>query len=227
MKKTILFILATVLLMPGQDFAEEKPGPWEQIKKENGITVYRREIPGSSIVMFKGKGFAHSEMVYVLAVMSDVEKMPEWVESLKKTRVIEKKSETNMVIHNIIGAPWPLQDRDSVSRGRVFVDKNNKWIHIRARNIKHPKAPAESGKVRIPFMRATWSFKPMKEGKDTWVEFQVQADPGGIIPAWAANMASKNIPYKSIMNLRKRIKKGKFNPRFVEKYKSFSFEKGL
>ena len=39
------------------------------------------------------------------------------------------------------------------------------------------------------------------------IEYQIDADPGGLIPAWLAKMASRDIPLKTLVNLRNRVKK--------------------
>ena len=212
-------LLAFLLIILAQPLMGKNP--WQLIKNEKGIKVYKKADPKSKLLVFKGTGVINKELVYVLAVLADVKSLHKWIETVKRVEILEKRSNTELITYTITKAPWPLKDRDSVALGRVTFDKKNKWVHIRSRETKHRKKPVVERYVRVPYLRARWSFTPVKNGKATWAEFTVQADPGGIIPSWVVNWVSKNVPYNSIENLRKRLQQGKFNPNFVEQNKKY------
>ena len=58
----------------------------------------------------------------------------------------------------------------------------------------------------MPFMRGHWVLTPVDGGKATEAEYQVFANPGGILPDWLANLASKTLPRETIAGLRKQVK---------------------
>ena len=39
----------------------------------------------------------------------------------------------------------------------------------------------------------------------TWVEYQIDAHPGGALSRWLARMATKDLPYKTLEGLKKRV----------------------
>lgn len=197
---------------------------WRQIKNSQGIKVYEQKASNGSLLIFKGTGIIQKELFYVLAVLADVEKTHEWVESVRKVKILKKVSDVEMITYSIAKAPWPLQDRDTVARGWVEFDHKNKWVHVHSRSIKYGAKPPTSKYVRVPFMKARWSFKPIRNGTATWAEFTVQADPGGVIPNWVVNWVSQNVPYNSIKKLRKRIKQEKFNQEFVKRNKAYLYK---
>ncbi len=224
MKKTIIVAISLLFLLSFQ--VETKP-KWEKIKSKNGISVYRMEVPGKDHVIFKGKGVVNKEMFLVLSVLGDINNLTKWIDRLKSAKLVKEVSDMELILYNVVTAPWPLQNRDMVLRTKATYDKKYDWVHIRGRNIKHPKYPKKSGIVRIPYMRNTWSLKPIRKGKATWVEFKVQADPGGAIPAWVSNMVSKDVPYKSLMNLRKRVRQGKYSRYVLKKIQRYAKANGL
>ncbi len=222
MKKLTAFI---IVLTASLATVEANKPKWEKIRASRGISVYRQEVPGSNHLMFKGKGVVNKEMVYVLSVLGDVKNLSKWIESLRAVKELEYVSDRVRILYNHIGAPWPLTDRDVVVKVKVYYDKKNQWIHIQTANVKgHKKAPKNTGRVRIPFIKSQWSLKSIRGGKATWVEFKVHADPGGILPSWVANMASRNIPFKSITNLRRRVAQGKFNQEVIELFQKYNDE---
>ena len=64
--------------------------------------------------------------------------------------------------------------------------------------------PPVKGAVRMPFLRGHWILLPVGGGTD--VEYQVHADPGGSLPEWIANLASKKLPLLTLTGLRKQAK---------------------
>ncbi len=47
---------------------------------------------------------------------------------------------------------------------------------------------------------------PLQAGKTTLVEYQVHANPGGSLPDWLANVASKKLPHDTLIGLRRQVK---------------------
>lgn len=218
-KSIFVFFTLSVFFILAAATAKVK---WQKVRASQGITVFKKKVPDSNHLIFKGKGVVRKEMVYVLSVLADVVNTPKWIETLKTMIELEAVSETEKILYNEIETPWPLTNRDVIVRAKFYYDKKNQWIHIQTKSIKsHPKAPKDTGHVRIPYIKSQWSLKAINKGKATWVEFKVQADPGGIIPTWAANMAAKNIPFKSIRNLRRRVAQGKFNYEIIEIFKKY------
>ena len=196
---------------------------WETITREAGITVQRQEIEDSNYVIFRGMGVVSAPLVEILATLADYSSHKDWIGNSLGSREVQRVSEKSVVFYTATEAPWPLKDRDFVGISRMTVDKKNKMIIMRSREYSHPDAPPRTDRQRMPFVRVTWIFKPMQKykGKRTWVSFQVQADPGGIIPSWAANLVAKKIPFDTISGLRRRLAAGQVNQEFVEQYSEY------
>ena len=181
-------------------------------------------MEGSSIVEFRGFGIINGSILQILAVLSDTDRHPEWVANCIETRILEQKSDKDYIYYSSSAAPWPVTDREFISRARVLVNDKAKSITIAGRELQdHAKAPSDTGRVRMPFIRVTWYMKSLKKykGKKTWLSFRVHADPGGLIPSWVVNLVSKKIPYESIRNLRRQIKIGDISDEFLEKYSQY------
>ena len=72
------------------------------------------------------------------------------------------------------------------------------------------------GVVRMPHLDEQYEFTVLGD-KVTKVDFKINADPGGWIPKWVAKLVSRDIPYKTLRNLRQQVKK----TRGTAEYKPF------
>jgi hypothetical protein len=68
--------------------------------------------------------------------------------------------------------------------------------------------PARDGIVRISRSKNQWILKPVGGGK-THVEYTLQVDPGGHIPAHVVNMFACRAPIETFGNMRKELQSRK------------------
>ena len=79
----LLFGLTVALgPLPGAHADPAPPPAWEKIDDDDGIVVYRREIPGSPVIAFKGEGDISASILRVASVLVDTSRATEWIDSL-------------------------------------------------------------------------------------------------------------------------------------------------
>src|SRR5437762_3688944 len=88
------------------------PPAWEKIGDDDGIAVYRREVPGSPIIAFKGDGIINAPTLRVASILVDTTRATEWVDSLVEARTLRHVSETEYIEYDHIGTPFVMKDRD-------------------------------------------------------------------------------------------------------------------
>ena len=64
--------------------------------------------------------------------------------------------------------------------------------------------------VRIPQSYSKWYIQPLQKGQ-VQIEYILQVDPGGMVPAWLINLFAARGPFESFKNLRKQVKKDIYN----------------
>ena len=82
-------------------------------------------------------------------------------------------------------------------KGEMLVEPAKHRVYLPFTAIDHPKVPPVKGAVRMPMLRGHWILIPVDGGKSTMAEYQVFANPGGVLPDWIANLASKTLPRRS------------------------------
>lgn len=187
--------------------ADQGKGPWERVSNSEGILVERRTVPGSNLKEFRGRGLIEAPLGRVLAIIRDAPHRCEWMAQCAQDYVIEENEAARVQIsYHRTKAPWPVADRDSINRAELRVDPARHRVFLPFEAIPHPKVPPVKGAVRMPFLRGHWLLQPAGGGVATLVEYQVHANPGGSLPEWIANMASKKLPLLTIVGLRKQSK---------------------
>ena len=190
-----------LLLVPAE------AGEWEEIEDQDGIKVWQRESGGSSLVEFKGKARIDASIIKVLAVLHDQKRKTEWLARCRENRLVRAKSVGINIIYNRVRSDFPLvDDRDVVFQTKVQHFPEEKKVYIEVWNVEDPLAPEVDGVVRMPKLELSWTLiAPDPETTDA--TYQVHADPGGALPHWIVNLVSKELPFKTLTNLRKQVVK--------------------
>ena len=218
------FVLAS---SGGTARAEEGRGAWEQVSNKDGILVERRSVEGYKLKEFLGRGIVDAPIGRVLAVIRDANRRAEWMPACGDSHLVSEDlaTRTQLAYHRT-KAPWPVSDRDSVNRAEMIVEPAKHRLYLPFEAVALAQVPPVKGVVRMPLMRGHWILTPVDDGKATEAEYQVFADPGGSLPDWLANFASKTLPRETIAGLRKQVTRASY-PEFEAQVASSSETKRL
>ncbi len=213
MKKYFHFFLSFFFLCTSL-FAQTQ---WQEVKNSHGIKVLTRPTEGSPLDEFKGITIVEAPLEVIVEVIRDVDAQPEWMADCIEARVIKKFNDNDYLVYSMNRAPWPVSNRDVVVRSKGTVDKANGKVTIIFKALKDSSVPIRSGVVRMTDLLGQWHLKKLSLSK-TEVVFIIRANPAGHIPASIANITSKEIPFKTLQNLKKMAKKEKYINLAREKY---------
>jgi hypothetical protein len=187
----------------------EVPRPsWETVRSEKGIVVSKKDVPGSSLLAFRGEGDIDAPILAVGSVLIDETQTKEWVDSVAEVRVLRRISDLEQVTYVHIATPFVMSDRESVMRARVTVDAAARSLVLRAVSVDDPLAP-RTGLVRVQVDESFFSLTSLDGGKKTHVVAEIHADPRGNVPGWIVNTFQKSWGFNTIDNLRKQVRKSK------------------
>ena len=199
------FVFAQNLVISEPVFAK---GEWEEIRNEQGVRVYQKEVPGRDLPVFKGVGIIKENIFDVLAVLYDVPRRTEWVHKCIDSKILKEFGELERMVYNRTDAPWPINDRDVIVRTYVKIDRPNMRLKVDFKSTNSKDMPKVDGVVRMNRLTGFYEIQAINE-KKTRVTYLVDADPGGWLPNWVIKIASKDIPMKTVANLRKQVAKTK------------------
>ena len=181
---------------------------WELAKEKDGISVYTSPVSGSAFDASKVSSEIESSLPVITAIFQDVDNYTALFASTQSARLLERSGETYQVHYIVSEAPWPVSDRDGIYTYRFDYEASTKQLTIEQNN-KPKYLPEEAGIVRIPKCQGTWTFKDLGNGRLA-VTYIFHAEPGGTVPAWAANMGTVDMPFETMKNLKQRIKQAQY-----------------
>lgn len=190
-EKKILIIFSVV-------FLGMAPDNWTLEFVEEGISVYTKDIPGSALRAFKAEGKIYSSIETVNSILCDSQGQVKWMPDSIVSYGLINDNNSYLVSYNETKVPV-VNNRDVIIETRI-IKSNNRIVHKYQALDRPDLVPEFKGKVRITEMNGSWEL--LSSGDTTHVVFEVKANPGGIVPVWLANMASRDIPYKTMLGLR-------------------------
>ncbi len=200
MRNQIFIILAAVFLLGMTS------DNWNLEFTKKGISVYTKPVPGSPLKAFKAEAEIEAPIEIINSILSDSNGRVNWMPDSIISYDLINDNNTYIVSYNETEV-FVVNNRDVIIETRIT--KNADCIVHKYSALDRPDlVPEFKGRVRITDMSGSWTLTPA--GSFTHVVFIVKANPGGIIPLWLANMASKDIPYKTILGLR-RVARNKKN----------------
>lgn len=183
---------------------------WEEVIKEDGVTVYEKEVGNN--VAFRGEGLIAAHPGKLLHVIGDPAHWDEWIDDLDSGRLLERKSDFHSVYYQAFDSPFPVSNRDIVYEAVIRRDPKTGKIIVDMRSVNHPKAPKTVGvRVKLKYTRYEITILP---GGNLHVVLETQSDPGGNLPGFLVNRAQRKYPIKLFQGLRRQVKKShaKFAP---------------
>ncbi len=200
---TFSLLFCIPLLLLSQDSYD-----WELKRNKGGIRVYMKNVEGSNIKELKFETEIEASLNAVAAILTDVKGFDDWVYASVKSETIEKISDTEVYYYTEIDFPWPMSNRDLVLYSTFWQDPKTMAIHSKT-SSKHDMLPEKENIIRMTQTDLHWIFTPIGNGK-VKIDYYLNADPGGRIPAWMVNLAADQGPLQTMIKFKEEIAKEKY-----------------
>jgi hypothetical protein len=178
---------------------------WALKLDKEGIRVFTKNLENSPFKAVRTVCTIDAPLTRVMAVLLDIPGSVNWLYATKSCSVLKQISPSDIIYYSEIEVPWPVNNRDFVVRIKVSQDERTKAVTILGEN-KPTFLPENKNVVRIQKSFAKWVIVPLSKNQ-VKVEYILQVDPGGSVPAWLINMFATKGPYESFKNLREQVKK--------------------
>jgi hypothetical protein len=193
------FITGIILLITC--FINYSEGNWKLELDKEGIQVYTRHVEGSDFKEFKANMVMDGTLSEIADIIADVEKFPEWSYKTTSVKIIRKEGNTIQYFY-VSDTPKFLKTRVAFFESKKSIDSKTNEITFSLVNIQGNQPISES-EILIPTMKGYWKLTPLRDNK-VHVMMQMLTEPGGIIPAWLANMVVVDSPFATLKGLRER-----------------------
>lgn len=175
---------------------------WELKLQEDGIQIYTRKTANSSIKEFKAVTVLQAPMQSVIDKITDAEGLKNWNYKTTKSRLIERVSDKELIIYMYNDFPWPVKDRDHISRLTLSkIDSSSVRIDIMSLPNRLPEI---EDAIRIEEFSGYWLLEKTTNG--VRVTQQMHGEPKGSIPSLIINATLAKAPLYSFERLKKEFK---------------------
>jgi hypothetical protein len=177
--------------------------PWAIISDSEGIKTYRKEVPGGEVFPLKGITILNAPIEKVLTLMLDDNRAPNWIDLLKKIKLINTYSETQYTLLYEMESPLPLfvKKRDFLLESNFTYHKEEEKVTLSLHSVEDDSVPEQKDYVRGHIYKSEWNFIALKKEGKTLVSLEYHVDPRGLIPKWIVRTFQKNWPHTTLKDL--------------------------
>lgn len=194
---------------------------WKTAIRDNDsdVVVYHRTL-ASGDTEFKGITHVKSSLSACVALLRDVDAMPEWVHRTMMAKVLHWVSDTEVYAYNISRTEWPLKTRDAIVHSVLEQDPDSLAVTIKGNSIMsydgdtlYDYKSNEAQYIRMTKVESFWRFVPQGNGMIE-VTFQGYGDPGGNISSpffkWFLGLVVWESPYETLKKMHEIIGRSKY-----------------
>ena len=186
--------------------------PWRLRKDRDGISVFSRHVTDSRYEEFRGSVEIEATLASGLALLDDTSVCAQWLYRCLSSKTLARKGGMERIIYQITDLPFPAANRDAIFRARVHQLPDG---DIRVDLVSEPDYMEQTDNVRIRKARGYYLLHRIDATRSrlTWTQL---VDPAGRLPAFMVNSLLTDIPWRSLGNFRKLVKRRKYQQaRFV------------
>ena len=213
--KCLFLTLVLITFATANTFSQND---WTLKTDKEGIKLYTKNLQNSSLNESKTVCVIDASLGRITAVLLDINNAAEWVYATKNAALLKQLNPLELYYYSEIEVPWPASNRDFIVHMTVSQDEKTKAVSIAGEN-KPTYLPTIKNISRIQQLHTKWLIVPLQNGK-VLIEYYLQVDPGGIVPAWLINMFSTKGPFETFKNLRLQVKKDIYDKMVVPSIKN-------
>lgn len=186
-------VLALVLALASGGALADEDG-WTTVVQGPPVTVKNKPRPGSEVKDVWVEGEIGAPLQDIHAALMDVPRFKHFMPNLKVSRILGKpEPDGSLFVYTELALPAVLTARDYVVH--VWNDEVPKadgtgafrqhWVSVPDR------LPSRNGVIRLTVNDGSWHITPLGDGKKSWAVHKFAVDPGGWVPAFAADLGNK------------------------------------
>lgn len=204
----ILVCLWSTLTMAAEE------NPWET-QRTDPILIKTRSRPGTAVKEVWAEAHLNAAAIDIQKTITDVNRFTSFMPYMTESRFVGgTDADGAQYTYAKLDVPV-LSPRDFVHK--AYLDRDaaqdpngvfaNHWFAVPT------KLPERDGVVRLKISEGSWQVTPSADGKSSHVVYKLCVDPGGAIPAFAANRANANGLTDTFKNIEREAQHRAASPR--------------
>lgn len=168
---------------------------WELIKDKNEIKVFINR-QNCKYARLRIQVIIHVDLDLYVEYINDVEKYTEWIYACIESKELYRNGNVS-ISYTITDMPYPFYDRILTLEATQYFRKN----YYESRSISVPSYNPDNLYVEIPYFKNKWIVTEIAPSTIK-IDYEVDTEPGGVIPAWLYNLGVDIGPYNTMHALK-------------------------
>jgi hypothetical protein len=198
MKALYVCLLYLPTFLPASDLND-----WTLRREKDGINIYSRPSNCSKVNDIRVDMDLTGTVDQLAAILRDVSNYTDWVYSTRTAKMVKKVNDNEFIYYAEVGTPWPAANRDYYADLKITIDPASHSMNVVSVSMKDFQ-PQKKDLVRVPMSRGSWTVTTQSAGK-IHLQYILQIDPGGSVPAWILNSFVAKAPLETFSNLKKKM----------------------
>lgn len=127
-----------------------------------------------------------------------------WQYNTIEAKILQKTHDHSIVYRVVVEAPWPLSNREMITKLSIHFDSTAQQLKITNHNTSY-EFPQNKELVRVPFSDGVMLVSKL-DASSLKVVYSLRIDPGGNVPAWLVNIAMAEGPFYSFTKLKQKLR---------------------
>jgi hypothetical protein len=149
----------------------------------------------------RGVGAIDAPVWKIASILLDPEHAPEWVASMKESRVVRRLGPFAYIEYNHFAMPFLVKDREFVSDVQIDVDVQARRVALVYSPTTEATAPSHA--VRGEIVAGRFEVRSLEPGRRAELTAEVLCDPKGLLPSWLVNLFQRHWPISTFEGMRK------------------------
>ncbi len=176
---------------------------WTLEKEKDGIKISSRHAVASQFNDIRVELDLSGTVEQLTGILLDVNHYKDWSYATKKSVLIKQLGPGKLIYYTEIEVPWPATNRCFYAN---FEMKENAATHsaqIISENLPE-YGSVSSDLMKVPFTKGVWNITTVSNEK-IHVDYVLELNPGGSLPAWVLNLFSAKGPMETFENIKKKM----------------------
>jgi hypothetical protein len=213
MKRLTIASVLFVLLSAGNGLSGQNEDGWVFSKTKNGVEIFTQKTKNSAFKSFRARMVVQGTVESFVAVLQDIDALPDWGYRIKNARLLERTGDTIQIYYAEASTPFPFSNRDGIYLNTFRWNSKTRQLKVDI-DLLPEYLPAKDKLVRVKGS-GDWQVNVLQDGK-LELFFRMEVDPCGRIPEWLVNTFIEDTPYVTMVNIRKMMKKAKYQGKKFE-----------
>jgi hypothetical protein len=178
----------------GQRMAALEAEGWAFQKEKDGVRVLARATPGSAVHEVLALALSPSSPARLMAVITDYDAYPDFMPYVVQSRVLPSTDGVTRVFQQV-SLRFPIRDRAYTLRMIPFRSPHDASRGVAWTLETAPRFQRDARAVRPLLNEGSWTVTPLTSHAGdgpTLVTYLIRFDPGGWIPRWASDLATRH-----------------------------------